>query len=77
MNNGVDGHASNGGDAGNELDKRDIKNGQFVQEVSGNPKGRPRGSRNKLGEAFVAVLFQHWKENGIEVLDTAQDPAVP
>jgi hypothetical protein len=27
---------------------------------SGNPNGRPKGSRNKLGEAFVADLLAVW-----------------
>ena len=30
----------------------------------GNP-GRPKGSRNKLGEAFIADLYAHWQENGV------------
>ena len=66
-----DNGAANGGDEGSELNKRDFKTGQFVEGVSGNPAGRPRGSRNKLGEAFVQDLFEHWKENGIEVLHRA------
>ena|SRR5260370_16198526 len=36
---------------------------------SGNPAGRPKGSRNKLGEAFIEDLYQCWKERGAEVLD--------
>ena len=35
---------------------------------SGNPAGRPRGSRNRLGEAFVDDLFADWKENGSQVI---------
>ena len=35
---------------------------------SGNPAGRPRGSRNRLGEAFVDDLFADWKENGPQVI---------
>ena len=31
---------------------------------SGNPKGRERGSRNKLGEDFIERLHAHWQENG-------------
>ena len=33
--------------------------------------GRPKGSRNKLGEAFVSDLYQHWQANGVEVLERA------
>lgn len=34
-----------------------------------NPAGRPKGSRNKLGEAFVADLQAHWKQHGMAALD--------
>jgi len=30
--------------------------------------GRPRGSRNKLGEAFIADLYADWMDNGKEVI---------
>jgi hypothetical protein len=31
--------------------------------------GRPKGCRNKLGEAFVADLHEHWQKNGVAALD--------
>ena len=31
---------------------------------SGNPAGRPKGSRGKLAEAFIADLYESWQENG-------------
>jgi Family of unknown function (DUF5681) len=31
---------------------------------SGNPAGRPRGSRNRLSEDFVAALYDDFQENG-------------
>lgn len=31
---------------------------------SGNPKGRPKGSRNKLSEAFLSDAMDAWTENG-------------
>lgn len=31
---------------------------------SGNPAGRPKGSRNKLAEDFVAVLYEDFQKNG-------------
>lgn len=37
---------------------------QFKPGQSGNPKGRERGSRNKLGEDFIDRLHAHWRENG-------------
>lgn len=32
--------------------------------------GRPKGSRNKLGEAFLADMLADWEENGISVIET-------
>jgi hypothetical protein len=31
---------------------------------SGNPAGRPKGSRNKLSEDFVAALYNDFREHG-------------
>jgi len=36
----------------------------WVPGQSGNPKGRARGSRNKLGEDFIERLHAHWVDNG-------------
>lgn len=38
---------------------------------SGNPAGRPRGSRNKLADAFIADLKTVWEEDGIDALRRA------
>jgi hypothetical protein len=40
---------------------------------SGNPAGRPRGSRNKLGEAFLADLYADWQANGIAVIEAVRE----
>ena len=38
---------------------------------SGNPKGRPKGSRNKLNEDFIADLHESWLAFGKAALMTA------
>lgn len=36
---------------------------------SGNPTGRPRGSRNKLGTAFIEALHDDFHEHGVAVIE--------
>lgn len=38
--------------------------GQFLQGISGNPQGRGKGSRNKLGEDFLRELQADFAEHG-------------
>jgi hypothetical protein len=40
---------------------------------SGNPTGRPKGSRNKLGEAFVADILADWQVNGAGVIAAVRE----
>ena len=35
---------------------------------SGNPAGRPKGARSKLGEAFIDALLADFNENGIQAI---------
>ena len=47
---------------------------QFAETVfkpgqSGNPAGRKPGSRNKLGEAFIAAMYDDFTEHGADVIE--------
>lgn len=50
-----------------EINGRDKDTGQFQVGHTG-IGGRPRGSRNKLGERFVSDLLAEWKRSGPECL---------
>ena len=43
---------------------RNRETGQFLQGKSGNPHGRPKGSRNRLGEQFLEALAEDFAEHG-------------
>lgn len=48
------------------MEPRDDK-GRFLPGNSGN-SGRPKGARNKLGEAFIADLYADWQTNGVATI---------
>ena len=39
---------------------------------SGNPKGRPKGSRNKLSESFISALADDFDKNGVAVIENVR-----
>ena len=45
----------------------------FPKGVSGNPAGRQKGSRNRLEEAFLRDLADHWAVNGADAIQTVYE----
>jgi hypothetical protein len=44
----------------------------FKKGEVANPAGRPKGSRNKLGEDFVKALAEDFESHGVEVIATVR-----
>lgn len=40
---------------------------------SGNPAGRPKGSRNKLGEEFIRALYDDFTAHGVDVIRAVRE----
>ena len=40
----------------------------FAPGNNANPAGRPKGSRNKLGEDFIAALHDDFQEHGVQAI---------
>lgn len=46
---------------------QDPETGRFLAGNNLSP-GRPKGSRNKLGEQFIQDLYEDWKTGGVEAI---------
>lgn len=51
--------------------EQDEKTGRFVSGNIGG--GRPKGSRNKLGEAFLTDMLTDWEANGVAAIARVRD----
>lgn len=40
----------------------------FTPGVSGNPAGRPKGARSKLGEQFLDDMYADWQSHGVAAI---------
>ena len=50
-----------------------ITNHLWKPGQSGNPMGRPKGSKNKISEKFLENLYENWERHGVNALDKAAE----
>ena len=59
-------------DADNTAEKSRVIGRPFEPGNRANPAGRPKGSRNKLGEAFIAAMHDDFVQHGPQVIETVR-----
>lgn len=63
-----------------EIDKTNKSKGGNPAWVPGipspNPEGRPKGARNKFGEAFVLDFAEDWAKNGKDALEQLRGKSI-
>ena len=60
----MSGHATKKKAATDNTVGKQLRPFHFKPGQTGNPKGRPKGSRNKLGEDFLSDMLTVWREVG-------------
>src|SRR5215203_4573787 len=50
-------------------DKKDVRSEKGKFGPGNTMGGRPKGSRNKLGEKLIEDLFVHWQANGMKAIE--------
>jgi len=59
-------------DADKTAEKARVVGRPFEPGNRANPAGRPKGSRNKLGEAFISALHDDFVQHGPQVIETVR-----
>ncbi|QIG72990.1 hypothetical protein EVB98_068 [Rhizobium phage RHph_N3_2] len=60
-------------DDGDDTPKKQGLTPAWTPGQSGNPAGRPKGARNKLGEQFIEDLYADWQAHGVVTLQRVRD----
>ncbi len=61
------------GDAETTAPQQRVIGRPFQPGQSGNPAGRPKGSRHKLGEAFLEALHADFEKHGVAAVEKVRE----